>query len=596
MAALLLSLLAACGGRDDPRSPTTTAQPTEQSSPTASSIPATEPPERDLLDLARRFRGYPYDGPLVARTAPYNHVVGDQASFNLIDLNETSEYTITATVRAVTEHAYFFVDDAASYSQGDIDESAAAFEETVWPTITGAFGDPPTPGVDADPRITILHADLRGAGGYVSASNQYPSGAVPRSAEREMIYVDASTLGSGATYTAITAHELQHLVHIANDSNEESWVNEGLSEVAWEMAGGGSDGVLSFLDQPDTQLNFWPYLENVDVHYSASQLFFTYLLDQYGGRENAEALASIKANGIDGVNEFAGKHGKTFNEVFADFVAANVLDEASGRYSHAAPDATVSEIDEVGAGDDRDATVHQYGANYYRAVTPGTFEFKGAEDVTIGIPEMDGPFWWSNRSDGIDSRLTRRVDLGGVSNALLEFDVWYDIEPGWDYGYVAVSTDEGKTWTALSGEHTTLDDPVGASYGAAYTGASDGWQHESVDLGEYTGQEALLRFEYVTDDATHLTGLAVDNIEIPAIGLNDSGSGDGWTAEGFETISGPMRQEFVVQVIEPGSVEVVEVDEAGFAAFTVDAGAIIAVSAVTPGTTEIASYHWSLQP
>jgi len=599
-ALLLICLVMACG--DDSDSSTDTPSPTEGPSATANtpepSPKPDEPPVRDLLDLARRFRGYPHDSPSTARTEPYNHQVGETEEFVLTDLVDTSEYTVAATVRAVTDHAYFFVQDDAGFTQSALDEIAQDFESDVWPDITSSFGEPPTPGVDADPRITILHADLRGAGGYVSASNEYPAAAVPNSAEREILYVDQSLLSSpGAEYNSLVAHELQHLVHLAGDRNEESWVNEGLSEVAWEIAGGGTDGVLEFLDRPDTQLTTWPYVEDVGVHYSASELFFGYLLDQYGGRENAQELNEQQGNGIAGVEAYLEKFGKTFNEVFADFAVANILDTPSGIYAHPSVDATTTDISSAVPGDEGDETVHQYGTDYYEADGDGTFEFDGAEEVTIGIPELDGAFWWSGRSDGIDSRLTRKVDLTGVSSATLTFDLWHDIEPGWDYGYVAASTDEGRTWKALPGDLTSSDDPVGQSYGPAYTGESDGWVRETVDLTDYAGATVLLRFEYITDDATNLTGMAVDNIAIEDIGFSD-GADDtsGWDMEGFRRIEGPMEQEFIVQVIDGEEVTSIDLDTSNSASFAIPAGAIIAISGATPSTTELAPYNWSLRP
>ena len=595
---LILGLAVGCGDNDSP--PTDTPSPTESTaSPSSPNAEApSEPPERDLLDLARRFRGYPYDGPTVARTEPYNHAIGDQVEFTLTDLVETSEYTVAATVRAITDHAYFFVQEDAEYNQSSLDQVAEDFEASVWPDITTAFGEPPTPGVDADPRITILHADLRGAGGYVSGSNQYPATAVPRSAEREILYIDSSALGSpGSGYNSLVAHELQHLINLGQDPNEESWVNEGLSEVAWQIAGGGTDGVREFLGDPDTQLNFWPYLDDVGIHYSASELFFSYLLDQYGGRENAKVLTAERANGIAGVAAYLQAFGKTFNDVFADFVVASAIDLPTGPYNHPGFDRTTSAVTGIATGAEGNDTVHQYGTDYYRIESGFVFSFDGADTVTIGIPEIDGPFWWSDRSDGIDSRLTRKIDLTGVSSATLTFDIWYDIEPGWDYGYVAASTDDGRTWTALAGDNTTLDDPVGAAYGPGYTGQTDGWVRETVDLSTYAGDEVLLRFEYITDDATHLTGLAVDNIAIAEIGLQDSADADsGWDRDGLQRVDGPIKQEFIVQAIgTDGRVVRSTLDSGNVGGMLLGDGAtVIAISAVTPSTTERAPYSWSL--
>jgi hypothetical protein len=603
--ALFLSLalyIASCGDESGPQNGHSTISPTPTgaSTPTESpAAPVDDPPIRDLLDLARRFRGYPYDGPAVARTTPFDYKPGDQADFTLIDLDNTRPYTITATVQRVTDHAYFFVQNGSPYTESGLDRITSDFETSVWPQITGAFGEPETPGVDGDPRITILHADLRGAGGYVSASDSYPSAAVPRSAEREILYIEDDVLSSpGSAYNALVAHELQHLVHEARDINEEAWVNEGMSQVAWEIVGGRSDGVWEFLGKPDTQLNFWPYQQDVSIHYSASELFLSYLLDQYGGRQNARVLASESGDGIDGVEAYLKGFNRTFDDVFADFVAANVLDLPTGPYSHPGFDGTTTAQKDIASSDSGDDTVSQYGTDYYRVESGGFFSFDGADTVTIGIPEIDGPFWWSNRSDGIDSRLTREVDLTTASSATLTFDLWHDIEPGWDYGYVAVSTDDGRTWEALAGDQTTTDDPIGAAYGPGYTGNSDGWVKERIDLTAYAGEKVLVRFEYVTDDATHLTGMAVDNIAVPEIGLAEAAdSANEWIAEGFRRIDGPMKQGFIVQVIGTDNDRVVRanLDAGNVGGLLLGPGSIVAISAVTPGTTEPASYTWSHQ-
>ena len=597
-------LIIACGDDDADPTPTgaspTASQnrtpgtgPSDTPSATPTSAPLSEPPDRDLLDLARRF--FSYDGPTVARTEPYNHQVGDQVTFAMLDLDLIEEYDITATVRAVTEHAYFFVEDGAAYSQSAVDSAAADFEEIVCPTITGSFGEPTIPGVDGDPRITILNANLAGAGGFVAGSDAFPVGAVPRSNQREMMYVEAGALGSGDAYNALVAHELQHLIHQENDVNEESWVNEGLSEVAWEMAGGGADGVWEFLGAPDTQLNYWDP-DAQSIHYAESELFLTYLLDHYGGRENGLALASQKANGIPGVEAYLAEFGRTFNEVFADFAVANLLDDGDGPYSHLNFDGTVSTaIAEIEAGDGDTDRVSQFGTDYLRIEEGGVFTFDGGDEVTIGIPALDGPFFWSDRSDGIDSRLTREVDLTDVTAATLEFDAWWDIEGGWDYAYIVVSNDGGETWVALPATDTTDDNPVSAAYGPGYTDASSGWAHQQVDLSDYAGSEILIRFEYITDDATHLTGFAVDNITIGAIGLAEDGESlDGWQLEGFEQITGSMQQEFIVQVItDDGEIDTVDLGPGNTATIELGGVTTIAISGATQHTTEHATYEWS---
>lgn len=600
MIALLCVSLAACNGDDDP-SPTPTRQPTATASPTATTTPGPTPtpfpaidtpPDRDPIDLARRFLGLPDSAPLVARTEPHGHQVGDQVTFTLLDLDIPAPYEIAATVQAVSENAYFFVQNGRS--NGALNTIVSDFENEIWPAVTAAFGEPTTPGVDGDPRITILHADLRGAGGYVSGADQYPKAIAPRSNEREMLYIDAENLTApGVPYNGLVAHELQHLIHERYDDGEESWVNEGLSQVAGQLLGETGNWIPNFLANPDLQLTDWPLDGDIIAHYAAAELFFSYVLDHYGGRDNANALLSAQEDGIEGVDEYLEDFDTSFADVFADWTVANWLDANEGPYAHPTLSARTSVS--TNANGPGEGTVSQFGADYLRipAGSGEFFAFEGATEVSIGVPEYDGPFYWSNRGDSIDSCLTRTFDLSHVDSATLTFQTWYQIENGWDYAYIAASTDAGATWTALSGSLRTTDNPTGQSYGPAFTGSGGGWTEETIDLTPYARNEVVLRFEYITDDAANEVGFAVDNIAVPEIGFFDDGTDDGWAREGFLRIDGPLQQEWSLMMIADDGVQPLAVDNGAANVLLGDAAAVIVVAAITPGTTEPAAYSWS---
>lgn len=614
--ALLLvlgALAGACGGSNDrdggsptpsptattgAPSPTPTAAPTPTFPPPASE----QPPDRDLIDLARRFRGLPPDIPRTARESPFGYRPGDREQFTILDVATPSVSRITARVRLITDRAYLFVEEGIAVDDSTLERIGSDFESLVYPRVSAAFGNEWSPGVDGDVRISIVHADLSGAGGYFTSSDAFPRSVVARSNEREAVYLDAAFLDSpGPAYNAVLAHELQHMIHWNADDSEEAWVNEGLSQVAAELAGGGARATGSFLALPDTQLTDWP--PESGVHYGESQLFFRYLLDRFGGRENAAALLAAPEDGIAGVDAYLQQFGTSFQETFADWVIANYLDEPSGPYAHEGADLTTTIATKIdGTGGDEDS-VHQFAADYLEIDPPGgggVFEFDGADEVGIGVEPLDGPFWWSNTGDSIDSRLTREFDLSGLSTATLRFRTWFDTELGWDYAYVAASRDGGKTWQALRGRHTTDFDPVGLAYGPGYSGDSDGeWLREEMDLTPYAGGTVLLRFEHITDDAAHLRGFAVDDIEIPELGFADDADTDrGWRAEGFHHIDRPMSQRFVVRLIErdgPSTVRRLELQPGNRLEVALDRPATIVIAAVTEGTTETAAYRWSLR-
>jgi bacillopeptidase F (M6 metalloprotease family) len=247
--------------------------------------------------------------------------------------------------------------------------------------------------------------------------------------------------------------------------------------------------------------------------------------------------------------------------------------------------------------------VRQFGADYIE-IDPSAgnriaFEESGLVRLT-GTDLRDGQFaWWSNRRNMLSSSLTRQVDLGEVEAATLRFWTWHDIEDDFDYGYVTVSTDDGRTWETLPGTHTRSENPNNANFGQGYTGKSESWREEQVDLTPYAGQQILLRFWYITDPGLNQPGWLVDDISIPEIGFSDDaeqGNG-GWTVDGFVRSSNDLPQSYSVQLVEYGpqtTVRRLDLDAENKAQVELGAEtkrAVLIVSGVTPWTSELAPYR-----
>ena len=485
----------------------------------------TRPPDRDLEELATRLRGVTASDPSPATAAPLSQ--GAQDTFWITDLDDGSAHSIAATLHVVSDNAYWFVENDVDFDQQGLEEAAQIFESRVRPAVVRTFGDIRNPGIDGDPRLFVLHSKLNGAAGYFGSADAFPANVHPHSNEREIIYMDIETLPPGTDlYMAVIAHEFQHAVHFNHDTGEESWVNEGLSELASEVAGYRLQSPRAFLVRPDTQLNFWADESHDRIpHYGASALFFRYLAQRVGGHRNLTDLITEPLDGIEGVDSFLNDHGLTFLEVFADWVIANYIDAEDERFGYrdhnlkVLPDRTLRPNNVV------QATQPQFSARYHKidlSSSDGVLTFKGDTSVRqVGADcEIGALCWWSGRGDGIDTMLTRELDLTGLDEATLEFMVWYEIEEGWDYAYVEASDDDGRTWHILEGRHTTTDNPSGNAYGPGYTGSSDEWLQESIDLTPFAGGPVLLRFEYVTDDAVYLDGLLIDDLSIPELDLS----------------------------------------------------------------------------
>ena len=572
-----------------------TATPTPV--PLLAAIPSREdPPTRDLFALAQRYGRADADNAPLTRTLPPDPdccEVGHRETFFVSDLIERRTYTVDARLLAVSENAYWYADEETSLTAQELERTADVFERDIRPPIVDTIGDIWKPGVDGDPRLTVLHTPLVAAAGYFSSSDSYPRATHPHSNEREMIVMDGDWLRPGSRqYFSVLAHEFQHAVHWNLDLGEDVWINEGMSEVATEIAGYEASFVDLFLLRPESQLNFWPDEPRATLpHYGGATLFVEYLAQHYGGESGLAELAREPMDGVNGVESYLTQFGVSFTDVFADWVVANYLDAKLDRMDGADNDSSLAayrypgrsisphRVRQVDGDFEQTITQPQLSARYYELRLPdgdALVEFNGEETVAqVATDCRSGRYcWWSGNGDMIDTTLEREFDLSEVDEATLEFWMWHNIEEDWDYAYASVSTDDGKTWTTLDGEHTTREDPLGANYGAGLTGNSGRgksaeWVQERMDLSDYAGEASvLLRFEYITDDGVNLGGILIDDIAIPEIDFaDDTETGGDWRASGFHHIDNTLPQGFIVQVIEfaaDGSVSVRRVESGKF--------------------------------
>ena len=522
------------------------------------------PPDRDLFRLAYELLLPPNhpEVPEVVNESLVSYEPGRMDEFYLVDLDGLEKYQSRFELRHVSPNAYWYVEDGIRVEQDDIEEAAAEFETVIYPRVTGYFGTEWKPGVDNDPHLTIVHGDIRGAGGYFSSTDEYPAAIRPHSNQREMIYINARYLRVATPfYYSVLAHELNHAVMWRHDASEDTWVSEGMAELSVTVAGYPAESIPHYLRRPFVSLVHWPLdSANISAHYGGASLFMHYLYEHYGGpdRSRMRELLADRADNQAGINSYlaAGGYDVDFHSVLRDWVAANFLDEDEGLLGYRDLEVEVEPTRRLSRAGRIEREMDQYGTHYIELGSrlrdqPVLLTFEGPgrnRIIPAEVPEVG--CWWSNNGDSITSTLTREVDLTGAGEATLSYDAWYSIEEEWDYVYLQVSTDGGRRWDILETRHTSAANPIGVAFGPGYTGESGGWITEEVDLSAYSGKAALIRFQYVTDDALNDTGMCLKELELSATGV--STQEDGWTGDGFVLIHNAVYQEFMVQLIQKG--------------------------------------------
>jgi hypothetical protein len=514
-----------------------------------------------------------------APPSPRAFIQGDRESF-FVERETTFGGTVNATLQNVSKHAYFWVEDRAALGNGDMDRAAKRFEDEVYDNVRRVFGPEPNPGIDGDPHIHILHAYDLGEGtiAFFIPSDRYPRAVVPGSNEREILYVnlDAIDRVGDDLYTRTLAHEFQHLIQNNVDPNEFNWTDEGLALVAERIAGfDDAPERLDFLSTTDTPLNTWPVADDTFPNYGANYLFYLYLWEQLG-EENFSRVVQSPHNGLEAVSHGLREQGapRTAEELFSDWTVANLVNDptvSDGRFGYQTARAGgVRPTQRISINPFSESNkIPQYSATYYDLAGSGQLNltFQGDPSASL-IPDRSHSgeaMWWASRGDNSNARLTRTVDLTGVTQATLTFWTWYELEEDFDTAYVSVSTDGGQKWDVLSGRHTSRNS---ADYDLPnYSGTSGGdsrptWIQEQIDLSAYAGQVVSLRFEVLTDTFYTQHGMVLDDIAIPEIGFSDDVEtlDTAWEAEGWLRTANVVPQHWGLYFVSHGNpTQVIEI-------------------------------------
>jgi hypothetical protein len=395
-------------------------------------------PEADIFALTREMRGR--DGaPAKAfepvRTTPPDEGVGTSQDFWTYDFAAKKNLRISATIRIMTDHAKWWVQNDVSVDVNALRQNASFFESNVYPTDRRLYGSEWTPGIDGDPRINILMVRIPGAAaGYFSGSDELPLWVNQYSAQREMVYVNSLSARAGDRYlNSVVAHEFCHMIEYGRNKRSSVWFNEGHAQLCELANGFGLPHAQTFISVPDTQLNDWPDIEQSQAYYGQAQLFLEFLRQRAGGDALINAFIDHGIDtpaDLDAVLRARGQKG--LDDQYADFVAANAfigMQSADPATSYPAgialrTAATASDQDRVTSGNTLSTSVHEYAARYVEVPRGNiSISFTGGTRTKLlpTDPHSGAAMWWSDKADGLDSTLTRSVDLSTATTPKLSF-------------------------------------------------------------------------------------------------------------------------------------------------------------------------------
>lgn len=540
------------------------SDPEAAHSPTLRALNALGIPPADRVALAQRYRDR--TAALSVPDAPPTWELGQRRPFNIVDNVSGQTRRLQAELLAQSEHLSVWAEIDSAMSPTDAAAFAARFDAEIYDPVRDLWGSEPLPGLDGDPRLVALFAfDVgQNIAALYSSFNSYPASINPGSNEADMFLFNLDALGANPAndrVLGIAAHEFQHLIRHHIDPNESTWVDEGFATFTMMHVGQG-EATRSFWAawrrNPGTQLNAWPQRADPLPIYGAATSFVHHFYQRYG----QGALRAVSQEGRDGLAGFdavlrdMGEPG--VDHFFGDWTVSNLTDAPP---LPSLPPLTYTATLNGAQLRWTDA-LDQYAAAYFHLPDVSDAD---AIEVALNAPERvnvmplpsratPGPVWLSARADDSHLTLTRPLDLRATTTGMtwVSYRIWYDLERFWDYAYVSISADAGQTWELQRAFNMTDENPAGRAYGPGYTGRSEGWIEEWLDLTRYDGQQILLRFEVITDDATTQAGLALAEVKLPAINYSSAFAREAsaWDAEGWYLSDNRLPQRAWVQIVQ----------------------------------------------
>jgi hypothetical protein len=312
-------------------------------------------------------------------------VVGDQGTFDVCATTACRTFvSATATVRAVGDRVAVYVDNTApagGYTDADLVDVAALFDDHLYPIDIAAFGQESD--IDANgvvivlltQRVNALSPDCNATEsvilGYFFGADLLPRGPNnPGSNEAEIFYglvpdpdnPDCSVTEAFALshLPSTFVHEFQHMISfnqhrlVRGAPAEDTWLNEGLSHFAEELAGrqvpdsecpisgscandflaqGGLVNAFAYLESPEDFFLIEPGSSSGKLEErGANWLFVRWLVDHFATDSvlGTDLTQRLVATNLVGAANVVAQTGVSFSTLVPEWQLTNYLDDLPG--------------------------------------------------------------------------------------------------------------------------------------------------------------------------------------------------------------------------------------------------------------------------
>jgi hypothetical protein len=315
-----------------------------------------------------------------ARAVAVPPVVGEQRTFNVCTTRECNAFTaVVSTARFVGQKVAIFLDNAApagGYDDTDLTDVGNLFDDHLYPIDTTAFGRESD--VDGNevvivlltPRVNALAPECNATGsvilGYFFGADLLPvSTGNPGSNFAEIFYglvpdpsnpaCDISLDFARSRLPVTFIHEFQHMISfnqhrlVRGGGSEDTWLNEGLSHFAEELAGrsvpdvecpvtmscrddflrGNLENAFEYLGSPEDHFLIEPGNSSGELaERGANWLFVRWLVDHFAsdsvlGTDLTRRL--VATNQLGAANVLA-QTGVAFSVIVPEWQMTNYLD------------------------------------------------------------------------------------------------------------------------------------------------------------------------------------------------------------------------------------------------------------------------------